>query len=264
MKNAFLFLFIGIIVFSIFHRYTSFDSSKLYQEISESKKEIPQEILSILNQKFTFLSKGAQMYAFSSEDGEYVLKLFQAKHNKPRKFYKRVKCIFSSSEQKILSQKKWKIKFHETCQRNILAFDFLRNETGLIYLHFEKSSIPVLVTICKKKRSTLDLSKLPFLIQKKAELVPEYFQKLALKKDHQEFSIAKNALKDFFVKRAQKGITDPRQVLHLNYGFADGKFIQIDVGKIEPLQKPIEEEIKIIHARIDFWFAKRFPNYIIK
>ena len=46
-------------------------------------KEEYSRLAQITNQKFTYIGKGAQCYAFASEDGEYVLKFFKFKHLKP-------------------------------------------------------------------------------------------------------------------------------------------------------------------------------------
>jgi len=42
-----------------------------------------QELAQILNQKFSYIGKGAQCYAFVSDDQLYVLKFFKFKHLKP-------------------------------------------------------------------------------------------------------------------------------------------------------------------------------------
>lgn len=255
-----LFSFFGLLALFLYVNSSPFDVTNLYQEIPKCNKEIPQEVISILNQPFAFLGKGAQVYAFVSKDGDYVLKLFKAKHGKPRKFFRRVRALFNSPKQKAISRQKWRNKFQETCQRNQIAFELLREETELVYLHFERSQIPVYVNLNEKKPLLLDISQYPFLIQKKAELIPDYFFKIVLQKDMEKFHTSKNALKELFVKRAQKGFSDPRQVLHLNYGFVEGKPIQIDVGKLESLTIPVEEEIQKIHAHIDLWFERHFPH----
>src|ERR1700724_132490 len=41
------------------------------------------ELAQILNQKFFYIGKGAQCYAFASDDQQYVLKFFKFKHLKP-------------------------------------------------------------------------------------------------------------------------------------------------------------------------------------
>ena len=41
------------------------------------------QIINILSQNYSYLGKGAQSYAFRSQDGQYVLKFFKFKHLKP-------------------------------------------------------------------------------------------------------------------------------------------------------------------------------------
>src|SRR5690349_15990834 len=61
----------------------------------------------ILRQPFTFLGKGSQSYVFESQDGQTVVKLFR----------------FDRPDA---------IQLFDACK---LAYDSLRDETGLLYIH---------------------------------------------------------------------------------------------------------------------------------
>lgn len=218
--------------------FTSKDHLDLYDEIPKGSEETV-SIAPLLQQKFTYLGEGSQMIAFASEDGSHVLKVFKARHEKPYKFSRYLRSLGTKDFEQ--SNQKWKIKFQETCRRYKTAFFHLKEETGLIYLHFQKTPIPLPITL---KGKTLDLSQYPFIIQKRAVLAPEYIRA------HPE---GVHALKKLFRARTLKGFSDPRQTLSTNYGFIGNKPIQIDPGKIEPFEGNSEKEIKIICDRIDSW-----------
>src|SRR3989338_6008758 len=65
------------------HLYDNFDTKDLMSpekagsSFDTSSYHTSLDIQAILSQKFSFLGKGHQAFAFVSEDGEYVLKLFK-------------------------------------------------------------------------------------------------------------------------------------------------------------------------------------------
>ncbi|NGX37162.1 MAG: hypothetical protein K1000chlam2_00315 [Chlamydiae bacterium] len=244
MKWFFAICTIGLL---FFHSKGHFDPENLYTEIPKGSEETA-EIAPLLNQPYTYLGEGSQFYAFASEDDCYVIKLFKAHHHKSFKLSRFLRHIKKTKGDQLVSKNKWKRKFRDTCRRYKMAFVDLKEETGLLYIHFQKSSPPLLVTFVDKYAKEIDISKHPFVLQKKALLAPEYF-----KLHPEREKSAKQALKELFVTRIEKGYSDPRQTLSTNYGFIEDTPIQIDVGKIEPFKGDIEEEIRKIHARIDAW-----------
>lgn len=225
--------------------HTIFDHNDLYREIDRDSAAFTHPLL---NQRFTYIGQGAQMYVFASEDGEAVLKIFKGKHKKRFKFSR---FIGELKNRKGLREE-WRSKFRDTCRRYEMAIEHLKEETGLILLHFHQTDTPLPVTLIDKTAYRLDISSLPFILQKRAVLAPDYFQQNPTKKAE-----ATQALKNFFVKRIEKGFSDPRQTLTINYGFIDDIPIQLDVGKIEPFHGDVEAELKKIHAKVDEWVSKQ-------
>jgi hypothetical protein len=223
-----------------------FKPQDFYSEIPKGTEETA-SIAPILDQSFTFLGEGSQTYAFVSEDGAYVLKLFKAKHKKPFKLSRFFKNLTRGKKELEQKREKWKWKFQNTCRRYKMALVDLKEETGLIYLHFQQSPTPLYVECVAGKPLFLNLSNYPFILQKRAILAPEYCRAHP--------SEGKEALRLFFKERLEKGYSDPRQSLSINYGFLDGKPIQIDVGKIEPFDGDKEQELAKIYAHIDDWYS---------
>lgn len=233
-----------------------FDQTNLYQECSHAlPASLPSSISQALQQPFTYLGEGAQVYAFASSDGTLVLKLFKARHQKSFKLSRFLEHLMRSDAEWELSRSRWKGKFQETAHRYELAFAHLREETGLVYLHFAPTKTPLPVTVIDKYTYDLDLASVPFVLQKRAELAPDYFKRLQREGNEQKIEAGKKALKQFFVLRAKKGFSDPRQTLSINYGFINDRPIQLDVGKIEPVSGNIHAEMAKIHAHIDTWVS---------
>lgn len=204
------------------------------------EEEIPEDVRVSLSQSFSFLGAGSQVSAFSSEDGTIVLKLFKGTHKKK---WKLRRFFHSFSKDQTHSHATWNRKFTAACSSYDLAFSHFRDESGLIYLHFDVTPTPLLVEIKGKQSYWLDLSSQAFIIQKRGVLAPTYFQSL---KTPSEIEVAKQALLHFFRLRTEKGLSDPRQTLGINYGFINGKPIQIDCGKLELFSGDVEEEINRI------------------
>ncbi|HSX12117.1 MAG TPA: hypothetical protein VLF61_01340 [Rhabdochlamydiaceae bacterium] len=243
-------MIVGILLFLL--GFDSFHPDAVLRENKEAHYGAP---FTFTAQRFYLIGKGSQFFAFESEDHTLVLKLFKARHYLP-KFSKRLSLLLSSSLQK-KSDERWKKKFLDTCACYELAFTELCEETGLIALHFSKTETPHPVTLVDgTKEYSLDLSTVPFVLQKKAILFPEYLRQLTNKEAQKQ---AIESLKALFAERAQKKITDGRQSLRINYGFVEGKAIQIDPGKIyrdEQLDLMIEREK--LNARVDRWVLKHF------
>ncbi|NGX39404.1 MAG: hypothetical protein KR126chlam1_00731 [Chlamydiae bacterium] len=231
----------------------SFNKGNLYPEVENRVSPLPQEVRLLLSQRFSYLAEGAQVYAFTSEDGKYVLKLFKGRHRKrltPSRFWRR---MTKSKEEKEVSQRKWRAKFAATRRRYKEAFTNLKDETGLYYLHFHRTQTPLPVTLVDRYAFQIDLHTLPFIIQKRAEIAPDYFKRILRSGDATKLDQAIRSLKDLFATRLQKGYSDPRQSLSSNYGFIDDQAIQIDVGKIEPFDGDQGEELTRIHNHVDAW-----------
>lgn len=101
---------------------------------SDEKEKLRKEILS---QPFYYLSSGTQCYAFVSQDGKYVIKFFKMHKILPKKWLKDVPFSF-------FEKYRWEsIAKKQNGSLNIFksfkdAYEQLREESGLIYLHLNK------------------------------------------------------------------------------------------------------------------------------
>lgn len=253
-----------LLLFSITSLWNTSFPYAFYAKIEKVPSESP-ELIAYLEQPFDFIGEGSQMVAFASRDGQTILKIFKAHHRRPFKFSRLLSNLQNPESKRVISTNKWDEKFRATCRRYQMAFEHLNEETGLLALHFKATNTPLQVQLKDKKGGhfQIDLKNYPFVIQKRAVLLPIYLENLVKAGRIDEARAAIQRLKAFFVGRTLKGFTDPRQSLSVNYGFINGQPIQLDVGKIEymPILKQHPDvEIKHIHNHVDAWVKEHFPT----
>jgi len=225
------------------------------------------EIRSILNQTFTFLGKGAQCYAFLSQDQQYVLKFFRFDHLKPALWLTHFPLPFflhAYRDEKIALNKG---KTERTFESYKIAYQDLKEDTGLVFIHLNKSSdLQLRTTIVDKLgiAHCLDMDSMHFLLQKRAQLLyPTISQWI----ENNHLEQAKKGVKDLLVliaSRCKKGIRDKDPDLLTNFGFIQNVPVQIDVGRFSKetgtRSESYREEIARITDKFNTWLIEQSPE----
>lgn len=220
----------------------------------------------ILNQTFSYLGKGAQSYAFGSEDGAYVLKFFKFKHLKPSLLARLLPDIppFDAYLRKVEARKQK--KFNSIFEGYLLAFDDNREESGLIFVQLNPSGKKKTVIVRDKigLEREIDLGQVPYIIQKKGETLRSVLSRAL---DHHDVEQAKERIQQIFhlfLREYQKGIYDrDHGVLH-NTGFIGDQPFHLDVGKLsqnEKMKEPehYEKDLKKVASRMIPWMKEQYP-----
>ncbi|HSX03462.1 MAG TPA: hypothetical protein VLG76_01900, partial [Rhabdochlamydiaceae bacterium] len=195
---------------------------------------------------FYYLASGGQAWVFVSEDQKFVLKFFKA-HLRKRK-----------------------AKFERDFKSCKLAFDELKNETGLVYLHLNKSAdLHLMAKVVDKLHieHQIDLDKTEFLVQKKATLLYDHIQKLMNEGKAQEAKQALSAVCRLILKRCEKGIFDEDPRIQCNLGFIGNEAILIDTGRLKwDLKRKNPEvyrqDLKKITYKLKSWLSDHYPELI--
>lgn len=190
----------------------------------------------IFDQKFTYLAAGGQAYAFVSEDGKYVLKFF--KHHLRRlpfwlKYLPLPKKYALQREQQRLKREK---KLQRDFRSYHLAYQYLPEESGLLYVHLNKTNF-----LQKKARildklgieHTIDLDQIEFILQKKADLAFPYLAELIEQENWENAKNCIDSICEMVINRCRKGIYDEDPRIHRNVGFVNGKAMMIDIGRFK-------------------------------
>ncbi len=217
-------------------------------------------LLHLLEQPFTYLGKGSQCFVFESKDGETVLKFFRHRRYQPSLL------VSLFSKKKHLSKKRVKREaLFDSCW---LAHQKLREESGLVYLHLNKSDDLNQRVILKDKlhrRHSLPLDKYEFIVQKRAQLIYPYIQE---RMERGEMSAARESLSQLLqllTTRYHQGIDDQDAALIKNAGFLADRAIFIDIGQfyIDESKKDHAEyqyETERITRRLRKWLGESYPE----
>lgn len=251
VKKIFLFLLIFIATERFCRWQTEgFEVRKIMSELTfnpkmETTPLNSQEQISverILDQPFYFLGSGAQFYAFSSEDGQSVIKFI--KHNRCRKNPEKLNQIMQSCH---------------------IASENLKSETGLIYAHLNKTSHwKKRLTLVDKIniRHDIDLDSTEFLLQKKATLFCD-----EAKKNPASIEKLVDAMIQLVTERCQKGFANLDPMLERNFGVIDGQVIDIDIGALMPnarLKKThgYKREVFLELLPLRDWIKEKHPQFL--
>ncbi|HNA61863.1 MAG TPA: hypothetical protein PKW79_02165 [Rhabdochlamydiaceae bacterium] len=212
------------------------------------------DLRQILNQPYTYLNKGAQSFVFASQDGNYVIKFFRHHHMSAP--------LWLRWNQKTVTKRHGKL--YKDFDSYKLAFDNLREETGLLYLHLNKTThLQQTLDLVDKLgiHHKVPLDQFEFLIQKRAKLVYPALQELMEKGQIEQAKEALTNIVQFLVHRSQMGIFDKDPDLNSNFGLIGTQVIQIDIGRFKH-QKPQlnKDEITRITDNLHQWLMIKYPQ----
>lgn len=231
----------------------------------ETNCPVPAELF---RQKYSFLGKGVQCYAFESEDKTTVLKLFKHYHaGVSNTTLKKIPLpsILDRFREKILQARYERV--NEIYTSSKIAFEELKEETGLLYLHLNPTSHlkrQLLVVDLLGISHQIDLDTTPFLLQKKGAVAFEQLSVFLQKGELNKVKAAINSLINLIVARCQKGIANTDPILRRNIGYFDTQAFEIDTGSFikDPyLKKPhlIKRELFFETLELKEWIENHCP-----
>ena len=198
------------------------------------------EVISILDQPYYYLDKGSQCYVFESKDGEYVLKLFR--YDQPTNDTK-VTLLFNGCK---------------------AAFDYLKEETGLIFVHLNPTPMGLGTVICRDpigREVEFQLDQCRFAVQKKAKPFRETL--LNAKSNREEMQRLIDQFFDLLVARTEKGVLNSDPSLSRNFGFLDTCAIELDFGNYRPCSNVDQgKEIRRYTGKLKKWLLLNAPEWV--
>lgn len=256
--------------FALHKVISTFPSDSRYDIASIKESDIKQ-VNGILKQKFYFLDKGRQAYAFISEDGQYVLKLLKCSYIRVPYLIKHLPAFGKLKQMRdAWIERKEDIR-HKTFTSCKLSYEELKEETGLIFVHLnpvQQVEKPVQIIDRIGIALTVDLNDTVFAIQKTAVLSTDRLQNAIERKDSEQVERLLDDLIAFTVNRSLKGIDDAdKSGLPRNFGYIDGHIVQIDIGAFIKQQAPypaevIEQILQDKFSRLKNQLQKKFPNIL--
>ncbi len=235
------------------------------EPLSEKQRELLTQ--KIFPQKFYYLASGNQCYAFISEDREYILKFFKMKNLFPKDW-------LNSLPLSILQRLGFK---HETSNQLFserifesykAAYESLRDETGLLYIHLNKTSeFTSNVTLIdnKGKKYSLNLDNVEFIVQRRAQKIYEHLDELVRKENYEDLKLCIRSFLLLIAARCEKGFVDQDLSIRNNFGFVENQAIQIDCATLtrdSSMKYPLNFRNEVLHAaeRLDVWAQENYPE----
>ncbi len=246
-------------------KITSYHSPEMRWEVSSSLSE--EKLEAIFNQSYTYLGSGNHTYAFASKDGKYVIKFFKQKHMKTQSWVDYLplpaKRLFYPMEKVKRREKERKESF--TSYK--IAYEKLREETGLLYLHLNQGThLGYRLTLIDQwgKPLEVNVDEMEFLVQKRATLAFDHLKALLGKGEKKRALKAINSLLEVVAKRNQKGIYDKDLQFFKNFGFLNDQAIEIDIGefKEDAPPTPTADELQTLSYQIRDFVQEHDPEFV--
>jgi len=210
------------------------------------------EMQKICSQPFFYLAKGSQAYAFISQDGEWVLKLFKYYHLKPipwMDILTRPPYIGDFIKAHLERRKK---KAELTLSSYQIAHDLIPQECGIVYLQIEPSGCfhqTVRVTDKIGRSYSIDLEKHGFMLQKRAYLIFPTLDRWVKNGQLDQAKKFIHSLITLLTERCKKGVQDQDPDLHKNAGAIGIEATFIDVGSFHLNEHAKENQVIVRDIR---------------
>jgi len=226
------------------------------------------ELKMALEQPYEYLSKGCQSYVFLSQDGKYVIKFFKYQRFRLQPwlvYFPPLPAFDRYREEK--KEKKWQI-LNFFIKSWKVAFDNLKAETGLIYVHLNKTDHLNKKLIIQDKlgiKHRLNLDQMEFCIQQRAEMLCDVLMEYKIKADDSSARLLIDNLIALIVSEYERGLADNDHALMQNTGVVQGRPIHIDVGQFimnEEIKNPIKYHQELFTKTYKFkkWLAQNYEE----
>jgi hypothetical protein len=259
-----------------YHRTDGFtilgvSSSRPYQPQFETRPptvEEAEELEIALRQPYRYYGCGGQSFIFFSADQKYVIKLFKQRIFKVPFWvrYFPIPGILDRYRAKKTWQRQDKIARDFMSYK--IALEEMQDETGLLFVHLNQTTHlkKKLIIIDKLNiQHAIDLDKMDFVVQKKADLVYERISLLMKKGEVEKAKQSIDAILALITGRCEKGYHDRDPNIRTNCGFLGEKAIKIDVGrlmKMEEIRKKerMLQELFRICGPFQIWLDNTYPT----
>jgi len=232
------------------------------------KKEL-ESVKEALNQTYSYMGKGGQAYAFLSQDGKYILKLFKFKHLEPSWYISLLPDAPFVKEWKVSYLEKKKKRMDTVFNGYRIAYLKDKENSGLVYIHLAPTDYLRMDLSVKDKlglKHKFSADKAVFVLQQKGETLRTHLSKQLKQGEVEKGKQTVASIFSLFVEEYQKGLIDlDKGVMH-NTGFIGEKPFHLDVGKFtedSDIKNPenFRKDLLLIFRKIDMWIEKNYPQY---
>lgn len=230
--------------------------------------EEKQEVDQALSQPYRYLGKGCQSYVFLSDDGQYVIKFFKYQRFRLQPWlihFPSLPAIVKYREEKIEKKREKLDRFFQSWK---LAFEDLKDETGLVFVHLNKTQdLQKKLQIVDKLGLSheVDLDQMEFCVQRRADML---CTTLLNYKERGDLSSAQQLIQNLLaliLSEYHRGLADNDHALMQNTGVREGKPMHVDVGQFvhnEFIKDPTVyyQELFTKTYKFKLWLREAYPE----
>ncbi len=222
------------------------------------------EVNQLLSQKFTYFARGSQAFAFISEDGRYILKLFKQHKWRPGHLLGYIPLPLNPYYKEALHRKKKELDVLRSCKAALLH---VKEDTGVLFAHLNPTPLSVRsVSVVDKqgKAWRLNLSRSCFLLQKRADLFHPHINAWMEKGDLEGAQHAIDSLLHLCDRFIKKGVHSNNTIFRKNFGFIDNEAVQFDIGKFkcDPLREQPKDSLRVQVNHFYNWIKNTYPSLV--
>lgn len=224
-------------------------------------------INNVFSQPYYYLDSDHHCYAFISRDLQFIFKVFKKKSAiskdqlPPFPF-----SLFKHWDRYVHSDNPF------VCERVFAnykdAYDNLRNETALVYLHLNKNRefrTTIHLIDSRGKSHYPDLDSIEFVLDRRADQLFSYLTQLAENKESEKLHLAIRSVLQLVAFCCEKGFTTHNHLLKRYFGFVDGKAVQFDCSTLtrdSSMKYPLNfrEEILSAARQLNLWAIQHDPE----
>ncbi len=229
-----------------------------------------ESVNAILDQEFQYLGKGCQSYVFVSQDGQYVIKFFKYQRFKPKFWLDSLTFIPAMEKHREAKQQKKRRKLEAVYHCWRTAFDHMKEETGLVYVHINRThGLNKTLTIYDKLgfKHQVEMDRMQFLIQKKAQMICPTIDLLMVEGKTDEANTLIQRFIDRVLSEYARGLADNDHALMQNTGIFCGEPIHVDVGQVvqrEDIKDPEVYRQELFNKTYKFrlWLGENHPQLL--
>lgn len=237
------------------------------RHLSEGEKKSVDQVLS---QEFHYLGKGCQSYVFLSDDGEYVIKFLKYQRFRPQfylEWFSFIPVVGNIRQEKIVKKRQ---KLDDLCSSWKIAFDDLQTETGLVYVHLNKTDHLHDTLIIRDKigrKHELNIDDYEFLVQRRATMLCSQLEEMMAQGKDAEAKELLTKLLQMVVSEYSRGLADNDHALMQNTGVLEGRPVHVDVGqfvKDETMKDPNFYNQELFNKTYKFriWLQEKYPGLL--
>lgn len=227
-----------------------------------------EEVWKALGQPYHYLGKGCQSYVFESEDHQYVLKFIKYQRFRNHFWVDWMGHLPLVDKYVREKNRKKRKKLENILTGWCIAYDELKTETGVVYVHLNKTDDwlgTLQITDKMGIQHEIPLDEMEFMVQRKARMLTDTIHEMM---ENEQIDDVKNLLSRLLktiLLEFERGISDNDQALMQNTGVLNGMPIHIDLGQFvrrKDVQNPQLMKQQLFNRTYLFnvWLNEHYPE----